>query len=214
MREKIPEDFSLTALRGGDRAEFARMVEAYSGVIYRLALRILENSQDAEDVLQETFLKAYRALPGFDGRSSLSTWLYRIATNEALMIIRKRKNLPVSIDETTDEDADQPPTQIVDWCCMPETELMSVEARAHMDKAIEALPHTLRTVFLLRDIEGLSTLETAEVLNLSEMAVKTRLSRARMRLRELLSEYFGDRMARRLEGPSIDSGEQEGGAAE
>jgi RNA polymerase sigma-70 factor (ECF subfamily) len=80
---------------------------------------------------------------------------------------------------------------------MPETELMSGEARVMMDKAIEALPHTLRSVFLLRDIEGLSTLETAEVLNLTEMAVKTRLSRARLRLREILSEYYGERMAGR-----------------
>lgn len=214
MRETISDEFSLSALRSGDRAEFAKMVEAYSGVIHRLALRILENSQDAEDVLQETFMKAYRALPGFDGRSSLSTWLYRIATNEALMTIRRRKNLPVSLDEASTDDSDQEPTQIVDWCCMPENELMSSEARVYMEKAIEALPHTLRTVFLLRDIEGLSTLETAEVLNLSEMAVKTRLSRARMRLRELLSEYFGDRMVERFTERTISEDQQEGGTAE
>ena len=93
------EDFSLEALRAGDRAEFARLVEAYSGVIYRLAIKMLENPQDAEDVLQETFIKAYRSLPNFDGRSSVSTWLYRIATNEALMMIRRRKHVFVSIDE-------------------------------------------------------------------------------------------------------------------
>ncbi len=93
------EDFSLEALRAGDRAEFARLVEAYSGVIYRLGLKMLDDPQDAEDVLQETFIKAYRHLKNFDGRSSLSTWLYRIGTNEALMLIRKRKNLPLSIDE-------------------------------------------------------------------------------------------------------------------
>jgi RNA polymerase sigma-70 factor (ECF subfamily) len=197
MKEKTSEDFSLEALRAGDRAEFARLVEAYSGVIYRLTVKMLENTQDAEDALQETFIKAYRALPGFDGRSSLSTWLYRIAANEALMILRRRKNLPVSIDEPVGEEEEQAPAQIVDWCCMPETELMSGEARVMMDKAIEALPHTLRSVFLLRDIEGLSTLETAEVLNLTEMAVKTRLSRARLRLREILSEYYGERMAGR-----------------
>jgi RNA polymerase sigma-70 factor (ECF subfamily) len=126
----------------------------------------------------------------------LSTWLYRIATNEALMTIRRRKNLPASLDEPAagDDESEQEPQQIVDFCCMPETELMGSEARAYMDKAIDALPHTLRTVFLLRDIEGLSTQETSEVLNLTEMAVKTRLSRARMRLRELLSSYYGERM--------------------
>lgn len=194
-RKRRTEDFSLEALRNGDRMEFARLVEAYSGVIYRLAIKMLQDPQDAEDVLQETFIKAYKALPAFDGRSSLSTWLYRIATNESLMMLRRRKKGIVSIDEPSElEDQEQQPVQIVDWCCMPESELMSVEARAYMDRAVEALPASLRAVFLLRDIEGLSTQETSEVLNLSEMAVKTRLSRARMRLRELLTEYFGERM--------------------
>jgi DNA-directed RNA polymerase specialized sigma24 family protein len=98
------EDFSLEALRAGDKAEFARLVETYSGVIYRLAVKMLQDSQDAEDVLQETFLKAYRYLSSFDGRSSLSTWLYRIATNEALMLLRKRKHITVSLDEPAEAD--------------------------------------------------------------------------------------------------------------
>jgi RNA polymerase sigma-70 factor (ECF subfamily) len=201
-QEKRVEEFSLEALRASNKAEFARLVEAYSGVIYRLALKVVEDPQDAEDVLQETFIKAYRALPNFDGRSSLSTWLYRIATNEALMTLRRRKSASVantiSIEEPSpNEENEQEPIQIVDWCCLPETEMMSTEARAYMEKAIETLSPALRTVFLLRDIEGLSTQETAEVLNVSEVVVKTRLSRARMRLRELLSEYFGERAARR-----------------
>ncbi len=192
------EPFSLELLRQGDRAEFAHLVEAYSAVIYRLALKIVANTQDAEDVLQETFLKAYRHLPGFDGRSSLSTWLYRIATNEALMLLRRRKAITVSIEEP-DEDGgeEQEPMQIVDWCCLPEEELMSTEARRSIDRAIEKLPHSLRVVFLLRDIEGLSTQETGDVLNLSETAVKTRLSRARLRLREHLSEYYTERLRQR-----------------
>jgi RNA polymerase sigma-70 factor (ECF subfamily) len=200
---KRQEDFSLEALRNGDRVEFSRLVDAYSGAIYRLGIKMLEDPQDAEDILQETFIKAYRHLKEFDGRSSLSTWLYRIATNEALMLIRKRKNRPLSLDEPADnqEQADEP-VQITDWCCMPEDELMSGEARAYMDQAVEQLPPTLRAVFVLRDIEGLSTEETSSVLNLSEAAVKTRLSRARMRLRELLTGYFGGRMshARQADG--------------
>jgi RNA polymerase sigma-70 factor (ECF subfamily) len=188
------EAFSLEALHSGDRTEFARLVDAYSGVIYRLALRMLENQQDAEDVLQETFIKAYRHLPGFDGRSSLSTWLYRIATNEALMLLRRHKTPLLSLDGPLAGD-EQEPVQIVDWCCIPEDELMSSESRQHLDKAVEKLPHSLRVVFLLRDMEGLSTQETGEVLNLSETAVKTRLSRARLRLREELSGYFGERIA-------------------
>ena len=189
------EGFSLEALRAGDRAEFSRLVDTYSANIYRLALKMLSHPQDAEDVLQETFLKAYRGLKNFDGRARLSTWLFRIATNEALMLLRKHKPDFVSIDEPVEtEDGEQEPVQIIDWCCLPEGEMMSKEARLHLAEAAERLPHTLRVVFLLRDIEDLSTQETAEVLGLTETAVKTRLSRARMRLREDLSVYFGGRM--------------------
>ena len=189
------EGFSLQALRAGDREEFSRLVEQYSANIYRLALRMLDQPQDAEDVLQETFLKAYRGLKNFDGRSRLSTWLFRIATNEALMLLRKHKPEFVSIDEPVEtEEGEQEPVQIVDWCCLPEGEMMSKEARQHLNEAAERLPHNLRVVFLLRDIEDLSTQETAEVLGLTETAVKTRLSRARMRLREDLSGYFGGRL--------------------
>src|SRR5512138_2041483 len=116
-----PATISVDALKAGDRAEFARLVEAYSDRIYRLALKILNDQQDAEDVLQETFIKALRSLPSFEGRSSLSTWLYRIAVNEALMSIRRRKPDPVSIDaERNDEEGETEPTEIVDWCCLPE----------------------------------------------------------------------------------------------
>lgn len=190
------EAFDLDALRRGDKAEFARLVEAQSGVIYRLALKMLHDPQDAEDILQETFVKAYRHLPNFDGRSSLSTWLYRIATNEALMFLRRRRYGQVSIEDPYDnDDQETEPLQIVDWCCIPEVELMSDEARSTMQQAIDILPESLRAVFLLRDIEGLSTREVSQVLNLSEVAVKTRLSRARLRLREQLTTYFGERIA-------------------
>jgi RNA polymerase sigma-70 factor (ECF subfamily) len=165
-------------------------------MIYRLGSKMLDNPQDVEDMLQETFIKAYRHLGDFDGRSSLSTWLYRIATNEALMAMRRKRPDTISFDEPqADETEPQEPLQIVDWCCMPEQELMSAEGRAYLDKAVEGLPTSLRVVFLLRDIEGLSTRETAEVLNLSEMAVKTRLSRARLQLRETLSTYYGERLS-------------------
>lgn len=192
---KVEEAFSLEALRQGDRVEFARLVETYYTLIYRLAIKMLNNSQDAEDILQETFLKAYRHLKDFDGRSSLSTWLYRIATNEALMFLRRQKPEAVSIDEPLEtEEGEQEPLQVVDWCCLPENELLSAEAQSYLDQAVQKLPPSLRVVFVLRDIQGLSTLETGEVLNLSETAVKTRLSRARLRLREMLSGYYGGRM--------------------
>ena len=188
------ESISLQALRSGDRYEFSRLVEAYSGLIYRLGLKMLGNPQDAEDILQETFIKAYRGLPNFDGRSSLSTWLYRIATNEALMFLRRRRHVEVSIEEPWDSAAEeQQPMEIVDWCCVPEEQLLSAEGRVYLDRAIDGLSPNLRLVFLLRDIEGLSTRETGEVLNLSETAVKTRLSRARLRLREQLTDYYKEK---------------------
>ncbi|MEJ2707711.1 MAG: sigma-70 family RNA polymerase sigma factor [Anaerolineales bacterium] len=193
--DRTEPEFSLELLQAGDRAEFARLVETYSGVIYRLAVKLLANEQDAEDVLQETFIKAYKHLGNFNGRSKLSTWLYRIASNEALMLLRKRKQVPLSIEEPVEfmED-EQEPLQIKDWCCLPEPELMSAEARKYLDKALEDLPPSMRVVFLLREIEGLSTRETSEILELSESAVKTRLSRARMRLRDLLTSYYGEKL--------------------
>jgi RNA polymerase sigma-70 factor, ECF subfamily len=186
--------FDITALQNGDRAEFARLVEAYSGQIYYLGLKMLQNEQDAEDILQDTFIKAFKALPKFQGRSSLSTWLYRIATNEALMFLRKKRPDQISVEQPAADKEEQAPLEIVDWCCLPEGELMSTESRANLDASVEKLPHSLRVVFLLRDIEGLSTRETAEVLDLSENAVKTRLSRARLRLREMLSGYYSERV--------------------
>lgn len=192
---KRVEDFSLDALRSGDRAEFALLVDEYYEMIYRLAIKMVNNPQDAEDILQETFIKAYRHLEKFDGRSSLSTWLYRIATNEALMFLRRQKPEPVSVDQTLDTiEGEVEPLQIIDWSSLPEEELMSAEAQVYLDKAVEKLSPSLRVVFVLRDIQSLSTRETAEVLNISETAVKTRLSRARLQLREELTSYYGERM--------------------
>ena len=192
ISELDQKSFSLEELRSGDRVEFARLVETYSPMIYRLGLKMLNNPQDAEDILQETFIKAYKHIAKFDGRSNVSTWLYRIATNEALMSLRRKHPEATSFENSSVYDTEpQEPLQIVDWCCLPEEEFLTSEGRARLDEAAERLPARLRVVFILRDIEGLSTRETAEVLAISEMAVKTRLSRARLRLREDLSEYFG-----------------------
>ena len=187
-------NISLAALKTGDRAEFARLVEATSNHIYRLALKILRDPQDAEDVLQESYIKAMRALPEFEGRSSLSTWLYRIAVNEALMLLRKRRVNLVSVEEDPEEDDLQAGMVLTDWCCLPEDELLSAESRQRLEQAVDALPETLRVVFMLRDMEGLSIRETAGMLGLTETAVKTRLLRARLRLRNQLSVYFGERL--------------------
>ncbi len=195
------EEAFLDRLKQGDRQAFSELVDRYSDRLYHLALKILNNPQDAEDVLQEAYLKALRYIGGFDGRSSVATWLYRIATNEALMMLRRKHPETVSIDEPVEgEDGEGEPLQIVDWCCIPEHELMNGEVRQELDQAVQLLPTTLRVVFVLRDMEGLSTQETADVLGLSETAVKTRLSRARLRLREELSVYFADWMEKRNHG--------------
>jgi len=192
----LTPDFDIESLQHGDKTEFARLVEAYSPQVFRLALKMLQNQQDAEDILQETFIKAYKALPRFEGRSSLSTWLYRIATNEALMLLRRKHPDQISVEQPTHDDtaAEVSPLEIIDWCCLPEGELMSAEARANLESSISRLPQSLRMVFLLRDIEGLSTRETAEILDITESAVKTRLSRARLQLRELLTSYYAGRV--------------------
>ena len=188
-------DISLEALRAGDREQFARLVDAYSPSIYRLALRMLGDGQDAEDVLQTTFIKALQHVGDFEGRSSLSTWLYRIAANEALMLIRRTRPT-VSLDEEPEDDEGQPlqPRQLADWSGLPENSLLDAEARLLLDRAVQKLPVKLRAVFLMRDIEGLSIRDTSEALDLTETAVKTRLLRARLFLREQLSEYFGERL--------------------
>lgn len=156
---------------------------------------MVSQPQDAEDVLQETFLKVYHALPTFENRSSLSTWIYRIAVNEALMSIRRRDPGQVSLDEPDEsEESTFEPRELADWRELPEEMLLTGEMRQVLDQAIERLPVTLRTVFILRDIQNLSVRETAETLNLTEATVKTRLLRARLRLRELLSGYLSQRM--------------------
>jgi RNA polymerase sigma-70 factor (ECF subfamily) len=197
MNQTMSTEISLEDLIAGDRAEFARMVDLYSNPIYRLGLRMLGNAQDAEDILQNTFLNALTHLPTFEGRSSLSTWLYRIAANEALMLLRRKKP-EVNLEDTEAEEnaEDLKPTQFVDWSALPEEELLSGEGKKVLDQAIQNLPETMRIVFLLRDIEGLSIRETAEALSLTETNVKTRLLRARMFLREQLSTYYGEHFIR------------------
>lgn len=190
-----PSRLSISALKKGDKAEFAKLVEFYSNQVYRLALKMLGNVQEAEDVVQTTFLNAMNAIGNFEGRSHISTWLYRIAMNEALMVLRKRKPEFVSTDEEVeDEDGVREPLQISDWCCLPEKELLAEETRKFLNDAVQKLSTALRAVFTLRDIEGLSIKETALALNLTESTVKTRLLRARLKLRELLSRYFSERM--------------------
>jgi RNA polymerase sigma-70 factor, ECF subfamily len=188
-------EFSLEAFRAGDRNQFAVLVDTYSPHIYRLALKMLGNEQDAEDVLQTTFIKVFQHLGEFEGRSSLSTWLYRVAANEALMLIR-RKRPSISLDEYPQDDDGEftTPFELADWSSLPESDLLNDEVKLHLDQSIQNLPPKLRVVFLMRDVQELSIKETAEALELTETTVKTRLLRARLFLREELSAYFGKRL--------------------
>ena len=178
------------AKTGGEEA-FTELVTRYEGNIYRLARHITQNPEDAEDVLQETFLKAYEHLADFQGNSKFYTWLVRIAVNQALMKLRKRKtDASVSLDDPYDTGEESLVREIAVWEPNPEQTYSQEEIRAILEKAVDSLPPTFRAVFALRDIEELSTEETAAALNLSIPAVKSRLLRARLRLREKLTRYF------------------------
>lgn len=194
------DEFALVArLQAGDPVAYRRLVEENSANVYNLAFKLLGNEQEAEDVLQETFLSAFEAIGRFEGRSRLSTWLYRIAHNASLMRLRKRKRMTAfSLDEPPPGDelgALSVSPLLVDWSTIPDDQLLTAEARTEMDRAVADLPETLRSTFVLRDIQGLSGAETAEVLGISVAAVKTRLHRARLRLRDRLSGYFAERAA-------------------
>jgi len=192
------EDDLLDGLRAGDPSAYRKLVESNSVHVYNLAVKLLGDEQEAEDVLQETFLSAFQAIDRFEGRSKIATWLYRIAYNASLMRLRKRKSVTTfSLDSAAKDEESEPGTSpdVIDWSAVPDDRLLTSEARKEMDRAIAELPESLRSVFVLRDIEGLSGAETAEVLEISVQAVKNRLHRARLRLRDRLSAYFSERAA-------------------
>src|SRR5215831_5310789 len=181
----------LSLAREGDVKAFSELVRRYEGKIFRLAQHITGNREDAEDVLQETFLKAYEHLDQFQGNSKFYTWIVRIAVNQALMKLRKRKtDKTVSIDETIDTGEDTLVREIAAWDEDPEQRFSREELGEILDGAIENLDPLYRSVFVLRDIEEMSTEETAEALGLSVPAVKSRLLRARLQLREKLTRFF------------------------
>jgi RNA polymerase sigma-70 factor (ECF subfamily) len=177
--------------RQGDMAAFGELVEKYERKIFRLAKNITQNAEDAEDVLQETFLKAFSHLDTFQGQSKFYTWIVRIAVNEALMKLRKRKtDKTVSLDEPADTGEDTVVREIAVWDDDPEQRFSRDELHTILDEAVQNLKPAFRTVFTLRDIEELSTEETAAALGISIPAVKSRLLRARLQLRERLTRFF------------------------
>ncbi len=189
-----PEQTLVEALHRHERRACDQLVRQFSPHIYNVALRLTGHPNEAEEVLQETFINACRSVDAFEGRSGLGTWLYRIATNNSLMRLRRRQPVIVSLDEPSesDENADFHPRNLRDWSAEPEDVALTTELRGAMDAAVATLPETLRAAFILRDIEGLSTEQAAEALGISREALKVRLHRARLLLRERLADYFTD----------------------
>src|SRR6266576_3244094 len=190
--EPVSDELTLVqAAKSGDVSAFEQLVRRYDRNVFRIAQHITQNREDAEDVVQDAFLEAYNNLAQFQGQSKFYTWLVRIAVNEALMKLRRRRpERTISLDEEVKTEDDSVPREVADWSPNPEQQYNQAELREILDKTIHGLPATFRTVFVLRDVEGLSTEETADALELSIPAVKSRLLRARLQLRERLNKYF------------------------
>jgi len=195
---KTEDEVLVARARAKDVGAFEELVERYQDKLYRLAMRFVRNETDAQEILQEAFLSAWKNLPSFEGRAQFGSWMYRVTVNAALMLLRSRNRHPevdvdeiepIALSEAVDQ-ASQVTGNLGDWSQRPDNQLQSEELRNHIQKSVDALPAGLRTVFLLRDVEELSTEDTAEMLGLSVPAVKTRLHRARLTLREAIGRYF------------------------
>jgi RNA polymerase sigma-70 factor, ECF subfamily len=192
VRAETNDDLDLVqASKNGDVGAFEQLVKRYDRKLFRIAHSVTHNREDSQDAVQEAFLKAYQHLAEFRGDSQFSTWLIRITLNQSLMHLRKqRKTRELSLDEDFATDEDVIPREVIDWAPNPEELYSASELRNILISAIEELRPILRVAFVLQDLEGLSTDQAAEALNLSQSAVKSRLWRARLQLRELLNKYF------------------------
>ncbi len=180
----------VAAAKKGDLSAFNELTNRYERRIFRLTMNITQNREDAEDATQDAFMKAFQHLDNFEGGSRFYTWLVRIAVNEALMRLRKRRPNVTSLDEPVATEEDLIPREIEDWGPTPEQRYARSELNSILTSAIGELEPIFRTVFLLRDVEGLSTEETAEMLGVSVPAVKSRLLRSRLKLRAKLHPIF------------------------
>ena len=179
------------ATQRGDISAFEQLVARYDGKLLRIAQHVTHNREDSEDAVQDAFLKAFQHLGEFREDAQFSTWLIRITLNQALSRVRKRHTIKeMSLDDDFEGDDMMLPREVADWAPNPEELYRVSELRNILIKTLEELRPILRTVFVLRDIEGLSIDQTAEVLSLTPAAVKARLWRARHDLRALLTRYF------------------------
>jgi RNA polymerase sigma-70 factor, ECF subfamily len=189
---KTTDEQLIKAIQQGDKAAFTSLVRRYEDTVYRFSYKVCRNEAKAEETLQDTFINVYRRLDTFDRKSKFSTWLYSIVTNNCLMSRRKRKldDLLESLDDPPTDDNGRLSEHVAQWDETPADVLMQKELHALLDKAILKLPVDYRVVFVLRDLEGKSTEETAEILKISVEASKSRLRRARAFLRTQLSPYM------------------------
>jgi RNA polymerase sigma-70 factor (ECF subfamily) len=195
---ELSDDELVQRARARDMGAFEALVDRHEEKIYRLAMRFVRNETDAREILQETFLSAWRNLDGFQGKAQFASWLYRVAVNAALMQLRSQRRHPqVGVDELTPEALGEAARVAGpglgagdDWSKRPDEQFQSDELRRQIQSAVDALPESQRAVFLLRDVDGLSTEETGELLGLTVPTVKTRLHRARLALREAIGRYF------------------------
>lgn len=173
--------------QSGDRLAFEALVRRHADRLYAVVLRFLGDSREAEDVTQEAFLRAWRSIGGFKGRSQFYTWLYRIGLNEAKRRAARRRP-PVGLTSLDDDRA----AEVADWSEAPETRAAKGELHEALEHAVSALDPDYRAPLILRDVEGLSTREAAEVMGIGEAAFKSRLHRARLAVREAIEHYLGE----------------------
>jgi RNA polymerase sigma-70 factor (ECF subfamily) len=191
-----PSDEELvTRARARDLGAFEQLIDRHQERLYRVAMRLLRNENDAREVLQDALLSAWQNLDSFAGRAQFGSWIYRVTVNAALMLLRTRRRRPtVSVEDLApgalDAAIGASHDTGSDWSKRPDEQLQSGELKEHIEVALDQLPEILRVVFVLRDVEGMSTEETAEILDITIPTVKTRLHRARLALREAISRYF------------------------
>lgn len=194
----LPDDELVERARRRDVAAFEELIARHEEKVYRLAMRFVRNETDAREILQETFLSAWRNLESFQGRAQFASWIHRVAVNAALMLLRSQRRHPqVAVEDVEPEALGEAAQQAgatlaaaTDWSRRPDDHFQSEELRRHIQTAVDALPESQRAVFLLRDVDGLSTDETAELLGVTVPTIKTRLHRARLALRAAITRYF------------------------
>jgi RNA polymerase sigma-70 factor, ECF subfamily len=214
VKVEASRDLDLVhASKNGDVAAFEQLVKRYDRKLLRIAQSVTRNREDSQDAVQEAFLKAYQNLAEFREHSQFSTWLIRITVNQSLMKLRKQRTVrEVSLDEDFQGDGNMLPIEVTDWAPNPEQFYWASELRHILTQTLEAVRPALRAVFVLRDIEGLSIEQTAVVLGLSQAAVKARLWRARLLLREGLNKYFTKKRGSARESSTLYHGVTQAGS--